>query len=295
MTFINSEGKFNENTYLLDAELFKMKYNLAIYIIEHDDTRLMIDTPSELMVRRFIKKLKNFNLYPIHKIILTHSHFDHVQGVEKLKKLIQETDIEVYASKEALKNLKNPEIMNEDYGYRVPPIEDVNPLSEGDFINLGGLKLQILNFFGHTQDSIAILDKSNKNIFVGDAIIDKFDPFTPIPEFVPPDFVESEYLKTIHRLKSLKKELNSICLAHFGAWTGNDFIKIVDEVEQFHFDAKNSIIRWYNENPSLEYIAKKYHEKFTPKSTIHTKENIHSLELLLEWLIEGLKRMGEIE
>ncbi|MHA1641217.1 MAG: MBL fold metallo-hydrolase, partial [Promethearchaeota archaeon] len=109
MTFINSEGKFNENTYLLDAELFKMKYNLAIYIIEHDDTRLMIDTPSELMVRRFIKKLKNFNLYPIHKIILTHSHFDHVQGVEKLKKLIQETDIEVYASKEALKNLKNPE------------------------------------------------------------------------------------------------------------------------------------------------------------------------------------------
>jgi len=41
MVFINSDGKFNENTYLIDAELYRMKGNLAIYI-------------------------KEFGLYPIH-------------------------------------------------------------------------------------------------------------------------------------------------------------------------------------------------------------------------------------
>lgn len=30
MVFINSDGKFNENTYLIDAELYRTKGNLAI-------------------------------------------------------------------------------------------------------------------------------------------------------------------------------------------------------------------------------------------------------------------------
>ena len=294
MVFINSDGTFNDNSYLLDGELYRMKGNLAIYVIENDDMRVMIDTPSELMVRKFIKKLKKFNLYPIHKIILTHSHFDHIQGVGKLKRLIEDTDIEVMASEKAIENLKNPEKMNKDFGYDVKPVENVTPLKEGDIVDVNGLKLEILNFFGHTQDSIAILDRKNKNIFVGDAVMDRFDPETPIPEFVPPDFRESEIVKTFKKLRSLKEDLNSICLAHFGVWKDEDFLRILDEMEKLHFDAKESIIKWYGENPSLEYITAKYHDKFTPDSTVHTKENIHGLELVIEWLIQGLKATGDL-
>jgi len=64
MVFINSDGKFNENTYLIDTELYRMKGNLAIYIIENENMRVMIDTPSDLMARRFVKKNKRIRIIP---------------------------------------------------------------------------------------------------------------------------------------------------------------------------------------------------------------------------------------
>jgi glyoxylase-like metal-dependent hydrolase (beta-lactamase superfamily II) len=294
MVHINTEGKFNDNTYLIDAELYKLKGSLSIYVIENDSMRIMIDAPSELGVRKFINKLKEYELYPIHKIILTHSHFDHIQGVEKLKKLMPESEIEILASEKAIDNLKNPERMNKIFGYKVPVIENVTPLEEGDIIDVNGLQLEIFNFFGHTQDSIAILDRKNKNLFVGDAIIDRFDQNTHIPEFAPPDFKESELLKTFEKLRNLKNRVNSISMPHFGVWSGKELDEILDMMERFHFDAKNSIIEWYNENPALEYVTSKYHEKFVPNSTIHTKENIHGLQLLIEWQIIQLKMSGYI-
>lgn len=294
MVFINIDGKFNDNSYLVDAFLFKMRGNLAIYIIENNGMRIMIDTPSDFGVRTFIKKIKELNLYPIDKIILTHSHFDHIQGVEKLKRLIPDSKIDVLASEYAIPNLENPEIMNKNLGYNVKPIYDVIPLKEGDVVDINGIKLEILNFFGHTQDSIAILDKKNKNIFVGDAIMDKYDPWTPFPEFVPPDFSETEILKTFKKLRKLKNILNSISLAHFGVWNGDDFLKILEEMETIHTETKASIMQWYREDPSLKSITLKFHEKFTPNSKIHTKENIHGLELLIEWLVNGLKLTEDI-
>ncbi len=295
MVFINSEGKFNDNSYLIDGELYRMKGNLALYVVENEGMRIMIDAGEALAARKVVKKIKEQGLYPIHKILLTHSHFDHVQGVGKLKKLMKDIKIEVLASERAIDNLKYPEKMNKYFGYNIDPIENVIPLKEGDIIELNGLKLTILNFFGHTQDSIAIFDEKNKNIFVGDAVIDKFDYYTILPEFVPPDFNESEYMKTFEKLRNIKEKLNSISLAHFGVWKDDDFHKIINVMENFHRDAKQSIIKWYKENPSLEYITSKYHDKFTPESKIHTKENILGLQMVIEWLVDGLKAIGFIK
>ena len=256
---------------------------------------MLVDTVDPLAARRFVKKIKEQGLYPIHKILLTHSHFDHVQGAGKLKKMMGDTEIEVLASEKAVEKLQDPEEMNEYFSVNVDPIEDITPLKEGDIIDLNGLKLKIFNFFGHTQDSIAIFDERNKNIFVGDSILDKYDQGTMIPEFVPPEFDESEYLKTLSKLRNLKGDLTSIALGHFGVWKDDDFYKIIDEMEDFYHNTKESIIKWYNENPSLEYITLKYHEKFTPNSKIHTKNNILGLQLLIEWLIDGLKTIGFIK
>ena len=295
MVFINSEGKFNDNSYLIDDMIFRLPGQLSLYVVENKGERMMIDTGEELTARKIFSKLKALGLYPINKILLTHSHFDHVQAVGKLKKLMKDDRIEVLASEKAINNLRNPEEMNKYFGYTVNPIENVFPLKEGDVIDLNGLKLEVFNFFGHTQDSIAIFDEKNRNIFVGDAIIDKLDHHTIMPEFVPPEFNESEYLHTLDKLKNMKDELDSISLGHFGVWKGDDFKNIVENVRYFHLDAKESLIKWYNENPTLDYIASKYHEKFIPDSKIHTRENIHGLELEINWFIDGLKTMGAIE
>ena len=290
MVFINSEGKFNENTYLIDGQYFKMKGNMAIYVIENNGMRLMIDTSEALSARKIVKKLKEFGIYPIHKLIITHSHYDHIQGVGKLRELQKEVELEVLASENAINNLKNPERMNQ--GFKVDPVENVTPLKEGDIIDLNGLSLEILNFFGHTQDHIAVFDKKNRNIFTGDAILDKYDRETFSPTFMPPDFNESQLIKTFEKLRKMKNILDSISLAHFGVWTGEDCDMIINEMEDLHFKTKNSIIEWYSESHSRDYIAKKYHEKFIPNSKIFTRDKIVGLKFIINMLIIGLLSSG---
>ncbi|HEC36862.1 hypothetical protein LCGC14_0766590 [marine sediment metagenome] len=246
------------------------------------------------MARKFVKKLIEFDLYPVHKILLTHSHYDHIQSVGKLKKLMKETEIEVLASENAIKNLKDPESYNEDYDMRVRPIEEVTPLKGGDIIDLKGLELEVFNFFGHSQDSIAILDKENKNIFVGDAIMMRWDPETPTAPIMPPDFNESELLKTFEKLRNLKSKINSISFAHFGAYMDEDCDKIIDEMQELYFNVKSSLIKWYNENPSIDYIVPLYYDKFTPNSKIESRENPVLLKMVLGWAMEGMKKSGFI-
>ncbi|MFX1411365.1 MAG: MBL fold metallo-hydrolase [Promethearchaeota archaeon] len=294
MVFINKEGKFNENTWLIDGNLFGAKGNLSLYIIENNDTRLMIDTSEKAMAPKIIEKLKKFKIYPIHKIFLTHSHFDHVDGVHELQKLMKDTNVEVLASENALENLENPYNMNEVFATKMEPIKDVIPLKDNEIIDLNGLELKVLNFFGHSMDSIALFDKKNKNIFTGDAIIDKYSIYYFQPTFIPPDFHEPELLKTFQRLRNMKGELNSISLAHYGVWTDEDFEQIVNNMEELHFSTKNSIIKWYKENPSYNYLALKFHETFIPKSKIIKYGYIGILERQMEWFVEGLKRSGFI-
>ena len=75
LVYINKEGKFNDNTWLIDGNLFGEKGNLLIYIIENDDIRLMIDTSEKAAAPKIIEKLKEFKIYPIHKIFLTHQYY----------------------------------------------------------------------------------------------------------------------------------------------------------------------------------------------------------------------------
>ena len=306
LVFIYKEGKFNENSFLFDGFLFRRKGSLALYVIENNGTRMLIDTSSADNAEFVIETLKRLNLYPIHKILLSHSHWDHVAGVHELKALIPEVDIEVLASEHAINKLKNPsimndvfennkpELMNDEFDATVKPIENVTPLKEGDIIDLNGLKLEVFNFFGHTMDSIALFDEKNRNIFTGDAIFNKVGDLYIQPSFMPPEFNESELLKTFQKLRDMKDRLISIAIAHYGVYMDRDFEVYLEQMEDFHFKSKNSIIHWYKENLSNKEIALKYHEEYISNSREIENEALVSLEMNINWLIEGLKLSGFI-
>jgi glyoxylase-like metal-dependent hydrolase (beta-lactamase superfamily II) len=74
---INSEGRINDNYYLVDGMLMGIPNFLAIYAIENNGKRLMIDVGEASKSRKIVNKLRDINLYPVDIIILTHSHWDH--------------------------------------------------------------------------------------------------------------------------------------------------------------------------------------------------------------------------
>ncbi|MFX1324544.1 MAG: MBL fold metallo-hydrolase [Promethearchaeota archaeon] len=257
----------------------------AIYIIENDGMRLMIDAGEAIKARKIVKKIKELGLYPINKILLTHTHWDHAQGISKLKQIMKDSDIEILASETGAINLKNPENINEYYGFNMDSIEDVTPLKEGDIIDLNGLQLEILDMFGHTMDSIGVIDKKNRNIFVGDAIIDKLDSNAFFTTPMPSDFHENELLKTYNKLRDIKTEFDSISIAHFGVWTEKDYEQIVDDMEDIYFKVKDSILNWHNKDLPIDEIANLYVDKFMPNSKVW---NAQLMKVLIEWMIAGL-------
>ncbi len=267
---------------------------LSIYIIENDGMRLMIDTGDVSKARTNIKKLKDFGLYPIHKILLTHSHWDHAQGLSKLIKLMKDLDVEVLASENAVDNLRHPDKMVEGLGdHTAFPFEgEITPLKEGDIIDINGLELEVLNFFGHTMDSVGLFDKTNKNVFAGCAAINRLDQDAFFVPLMPPDFHEQELLKTFNKLRDMRSEVNSISLAHFGVWKDNHFEQILDEMEDLYFKVKSFLIEQYNENPSINIITSNYCKTLIPNSKFW---NETIFEFLVDYMVNGSKMSGFID
>ncbi len=295
MVFIEKDGRINENTYLFDGKYINIPHFISVYLIENDGERLMIDSPQGSYVRKFLKNLQDFGLYPIHKILLTHSHCDHISGATKTRKMIKEVDVEILASENAIDNLKNPEKINDIFKIKEPPVEDVTGLKNGEILNLNGLELEIINLFGHTMDSIGILDKKNKNLFSGDSIMNRQDNDTFFPSYSPPDFHEAKQLKTFQKLKNMREDYDSISLSHHGFWKDDDKDKILNEMETLYNESKEALVKWYNENPSIEDITLKYHDKFIPDSKRLTRENVLSFKFYIDWLIKSLKLSGFID
>ena len=295
MVYIGEEGKFNENTYLIDANFMKLPHTLSLYVIEHDGARMLIDVGETLGARKLVKKLEALNLTPIHKILFTHAHWDHIQAFPRILKYMGDDDVEILAHKNALDVLENPEEMNNYFEYPVEPITGVTPLQENDIIDLNGFELKIIELFGHTQDSIAIMDATNKNIIVGDALIDHIDPETYTPVLYGPHFDENTIFKTYKKINGMKDQLESISLAHFGVYTGSDFMNLVENVKEKYLTAKESIVKWYNENPDTLYVTQKYQENIIPNSKLLPKENLGGIEWFIKQHIQCLKAAGFIK
>ena len=108
MVIINSEGKYDDNYYLIDAMTMGMQKFLSIYIIEHNGMRVMVDVGETLKVRKILKKL---GLEKVAKRSgretsqgLVHAYIHNGEKVGALVKLLCETDF--VAKSDDFKNVK---------------------------------------------------------------------------------------------------------------------------------------------------------------------------------------------
>ena len=124
----------------------------------------------------------------------------------------------------------------------------------------------------------------------------KHDLNTPTPAVImPPEFDESLLTQSFEKLRKLSNKLNTISLGHYGAYSDGDFKKIIDEMEPFYFKTKESIIKWYNENPDADYVTEKYQDHIIPNSKIFPKKNLGGIHWLIVQNIKTLKVAGFIK
>jgi glyoxylase-like metal-dependent hydrolase (beta-lactamase superfamily II) len=229
MSAIRQQGKINQNTTLLDIGLNGIYGLAAVYLIRGNEKSCLIDAGTRTEAPRLVKLLRELDAFPPDTIIITHSHYDHAQGVPLLRQEAaqQHKHIAVLASQQAIPFLADRTFNDPFNKGPYENILEVTPLKEGDTIDLGGVTLRLYEVPGHCQDHIAILDETNKTIFVGDAIGVKPMDQIFLPPFMPPKWDPQAYLASVNKLKQISYE--SICLAHFGCISGSEARSILDE------------------------------------------------------------------
>ena len=220
----------NDKISMIDFELSGIKRLGALYLIKGDNKTCLVDSGTKESAKRIVKALNSAKLFPPDMIILTHSHWDHTQGAptfcreaEKMGKKIT-----VMASEKAISNLKDQSwniVFDDKHKYE--NVTGVEPLKEGQIVDLGGIKLEIYDFSGHCDDDIALYDKKNKSIFLGDSLGYKFEHQLFFPPFMPPFWNKDGFYSAAEKLKKIEYE--KIYLAHYGCLDGKEAKDFPDE------------------------------------------------------------------
>ncbi len=96
-----------------------------------------------------LNKIKQEKL-DVKMILLTHGHFDHVMGVPDL--LEAYPDLPVYITETDYPEARD----GGQFGYRMGEVSSVQFYDEGDMVELGGLKIDVLRTPGHTPGSVTL-------------------------------------------------------------------------------------------------------------------------------------------
>ena len=155
---------FNSNTYILYSEKSQ-----DVYLIDCGDFFK-------------VKKWLEFNNKYLKGIFVTHSHFDHVYGINDA--LDSYPNISIYLSQNGGKEIISSEKLNKSKYTEAPfsvHSNNIIEISSDDTIKiLGDYYLKVLDTPGHTSDSVSFV--IGNYIFTGDAFIPNIRTITKLKE-----------------------------------------------------------------------------------------------------------------
>lgn len=167
--------KHKEDLYVIREKLAEIdprfnSFYTNLFLLLGSKTALLIDTGAGLFPLKPIitDLIGERNL----KVLNTHCHWDHVGSnhefdeiyIHEIEKLTISRSINITnlssSSKDVVKRY-------EKYNFSIPPASSVKPLKDGDSIDLGDLKIDIIHTPGHSPGSISLYTNNNE-LFTGD-------------------------------------------------------------------------------------------------------------------------------
>lgn len=137
------------------------------------------------------------------KILLTHGHFDHIQGVAGT---VEATGAEVYIHKDDAKMLSGDETcLAYMFGTSVSPVSKYNVFSDGDTIDFSGVPIKVIHTPGHSKGSCTF--QMEDVLFTGDTLFRLSMGRTDFP-----DSDDNEMHESLKKLKSMYSGSNDFAV-----------------------------------------------------------------------------------
>ena len=154
MTIINLE---NYNVSFKDIYLITGQGVTSNIYVFGGDTITIVDSGNGAEENRIMPKLKEiFSKIPnVSKTILTHFHFDHINGLDEL---MEAYVLDIFIHKEEVPF------------FRDLHINGIKEINAGDKIMLGGYLFDIIHTPGHSPGSVCLYEKETKLLISGDTV-----------------------------------------------------------------------------------------------------------------------------
>lgn len=266
---VRKPGRVREGVWFLGRE------ESGVYLLEGKDGSMMMSGGMSYIVPDLLQQFKDFGIDEsrIEKILILHSHFDHVGIIPFFKR--RHPEIEVCASERAweilkmekaivtinefsrnvAKRMRKEEIYSEhDLEWR----DDVSgrTVREGDRIDLGGIEVSILEIPGHSSCCIAAYVPELKALFPTDGGGIPFDE--TIVTSGNSNF--TRYQEGLERLKDL--EVENYCADHYGYVIGEEARKFIPLTIEMAKRKRAEMEEAYRSTRDIDAAAKKLISSF---------------------------------
>lgn len=125
----------------------------------------LIDAPFE-SASVLLARIKQLDL-TVKKILLTHTHWDHMAEAALLKKQL---GAELYVHEEDAENLQQPGKDGLPLFYPITPATPDHYLFDGQELEVGNLRLKVLHTPGHSLGSVCFYLEKEKVLISGDTL-----------------------------------------------------------------------------------------------------------------------------
>ena len=247
----------------------------CVYLVEGETDSMIINGGMGYIVPDLLQQMKEFDIDEtrITKLLILHSHFDHVGIIPFLKR--RNTNLVLYGSARAGRILQKPkaiETINKfsfdmakragrqdvyaAYDLEWRDLLSVTAVSEGDIIDLGGLKGFIIETPGHSSCSIAFYVPQHKALFGSDGAGIPYKD--TIVTSANSNF--TKYQESLEKLKDLDVEY--VCADHYGYISGiesRDFIRQSIEAAK---DYRSLLEDVYHSEGTIDAAMKKLFDAF---------------------------------
>jgi glyoxylase-like metal-dependent hydrolase (beta-lactamase superfamily II) len=199
---------------LVEANQFQ---EAVSYLIVGSDRALLFDTGLGLApIRPVVEELTPL---PI-QVLNSHTHYDHVGGNAEFEQVLAVDTPYTTANQAGFQHTELAgEVAAESFchgaparldtaGFKTKAWRAAQIVADGDTIDLGGRRLEIIQMPGHTPDAVALLDRANGLLWTGDSYYD-----ATIWLYVPETDLDS-YEQSLEKLVALAPALKRLLPAH---------------------------------------------------------------------------------
>lgn len=258
-------GKVNDFLWYLGCE------EAGVYILEGRESSIMINGGMFHILPDVLEQMKEFSIdvRKIRKILILHSHFDHLGIIPYFKRTWPKIDVMASARTWEILSMRKSIVAINAFnyfvknrignggslkGYDVFWRNDITGMavSEEDYIDLGGLTVQILATPGHSSCSISAYEPSIGALFASDAGGIPFEN-TSIP-LGNSNF--NQYQASLEKLSHLP--VSYLCADHYGYITGEEarhFIALtIEEAKKFRCAIERALKQFGNVNQAYRFL-----------------------------------------